>query len=1023
MGARTRRLLLGATLLLSGCTREESTATSTFYERKIGPVLQGSCATSPTKSGCHVAADDRGNALGNLNIESYDALLLRRDLLLDYGPYGVPGLLLKAVPPFDLRLTYWDSDAITLRTDIVHVGGSPLDFTSSSYTQLERWIRNGAAENNAPPAPTQVELQDCSDAIGQDPEFDPGVDPPSADYPRFVQEVNPILGESCAAGNCHGSPVNSLYLTCGDSPEQQRWNYFAAGDYVSQDPSSSEILRRTLSPSQGGTFHEGGTIFETSDAAGYRAMLGWATEKGGPTNVPQDPGFEFFAKRVQPILVRRGCMMLGCHSAAMFHDYRLRGGSGGHFGLPATRQNYRLTLEQVALESPDPNASRLIRKNLRVADPPAGLGILHRGGPLLAGGGNPADCDLVAAETEDLNARTPDGDFVLQPYCVIVAWLAKEREARMANAAPFSAILYVRRPPRSGKAAPQDWAEYSPGAELVSAAASLDAGGNVTLDGAETSLSAQCGLNPAASDVRRPAVSWDGTRIAFAARTAQAEPFRIYVVQNGSCGIEPAIDAPPVDDRGTPVPNNGELVHNLDPAFSPDGQIVFVSTRGNVTNAADFSYQGTQKTPSDATKLNTNLYVLENDGKVRQLTYVLNQELSPSFMSDGRVIFVAEKRAPGFYQLAGRRINLDGGDYHPLFGQRSTVGFNQFTDVVELTDKNLAAILSDKGAAHEAGALAIINRSIGVDQLSDNPDDYLQDPSAISWPNPVFYQRAVRIIDPAATGKLAGTQGAYRNPSPLPNGRLLVSYAVNAQALDNFSGNFDVQVVDPVSGMRTQLTNGPQDELWPVAVYARQHHGVFRSRLDEANGSSRVFGGRTTAEVTYVDLGLTSSLLFQNTRTGRFIPDGPPALSIWESLPPDGDDAFNYTDQFGTMFAKRRLLGAVDVYSDSSAKIEIRGGTPIVLESTAQLASDSSATRHFQREETQFYPGEVTRQGFRRDMFNGLCGGCHGSVTGLESEIAIRVDILTRASSVEARREPPTPLLGTSGAIAGPDFP
>ncbi len=50
-------------------------------------------------------------------------------------------------------------------------------------------------------------------------------------------------------------------------------------------------------------------------------------------------------------------------------------------------------------------------------------------------------------------------------------------------------------------------------------------------------------------------------------------------------------------------------------------------------------------------------------------------------MRDGRVILVAEKRAPGFYQLAGRRINLDGGDYHPLFGQRSSVGFNQYTDL------------------------------------------------------------------------------------------------------------------------------------------------------------------------------------------------------------------------------------------------------------------------------------------------------------------------------------------------------
>ncbi len=41
-------------------------------------------------------------------------------------------------------------------------------------------------------------------------------------------------------------------------------------------------------------------------------------------------------------------------------------------------------------------------------------------------------------------------------------------------------------------------------------------------------------------------------------------------------------------------------------------------------------------------------------------------------MQDGRLIFTTEKRAPGFYQLALRRQNLDGGDYHPLYAQRGT---------------------------------------------------------------------------------------------------------------------------------------------------------------------------------------------------------------------------------------------------------------------------------------------------------------------------------------------------------------
>src|SRR5690606_27604275 len=129
---------------------------------------------------------------------------------------------------------------------------------------------------------------------------------------------------------CHGNPSNSLYLTCGESDEEIRWNYFAASDYVSVEPAASEIVRRTLNPALGGTYHEGGAIFSDTNEPGYAALLAWATEKGGPTNVPTEPGFLFFAKRVQPMLVKRGCMQLNCHSSSMFHDYRLRGGSGGH---------------------------------------------------------------------------------------------------------------------------------------------------------------------------------------------------------------------------------------------------------------------------------------------------------------------------------------------------------------------------------------------------------------------------------------------------------------------------------------------------------------------------------------------------------------------------------------------------------------------------------------------------------------------------------------------------------------------
>jgi hypothetical protein len=100
--------------------------------------------------------------------------------------------------------------------------------------------------------------------------------------------------------------------------------------------------------------------------------------------------------------------------------------------------------------------------------------------------------------------------------------------------------------------------------------------------------------------------------------------------------------------------------------------------------------------------------------------------------------------------------------------------------------------------------------------------------------------------------------------------------------------------------------------------------------------------------------------------------------------------------------------------------MRIRGGAPIQLELTTKLSGDVEPVAHLQREEMQFYPGEVVRQGFRRELFDGMCGGCHGSISGRENDIAVNPDILTQASDVIALRKKPTDLSQSSGDDTGP---
>src|SRR4029079_1190431 len=105
-------------------------------------------------------------------------------------------------------------------------------------------------------------------------------------------------------------------------------------------------------------------------------------------------------------------------------------------------------------------------------------------------------------------------------------------------------------------------------------------------------------------------------------------------------------------------------------------------------------------------------------GSAQQMTFLLNAELSPAFMQDGRVSFTAEKATPDFYQLSGRRMNWDRTDYHPLLAQRAqstatftsmlypSVDYQQATEIREGLDRNFLIILSDPTAKGAGGALA-----------------------------------------------------------------------------------------------------------------------------------------------------------------------------------------------------------------------------------------------------------------------------------------------------------------------------
>ena len=723
----------------------------------------------------------------------------RRDLLLDYGPYGQPALLVKNVAAVPVEVQTFDGQKVDdhdrhqarRRLDPRSrrerlPDAAPLDRQRRDREQLRR-----AARRTSQRTP-------CTDVVPGAARFDPTKDPPDAGLrARSATSVNAAsLGAVVRRRATATAPRRtSCTSRAATSPSRSAGTTSSPSDYLAQTPEQSELLRRPLAPSQGGAFHEGGIVFNAHERRRLPGALSdWAKEHGPPTSTNSIPGFAFFAHKVQPILVKKGCMMLQCHSASMFHDYRLRGGSGGSFSLSATRQNYDLSIAQLSLESDDPEREPhrseeplppgdLRRRRLRQP------GIAHRGGPLLEDFGETRGdaataCDDAIARAVRLRQRRLDK---IPAYCVIREWLRRERDGAQARAALRDRLREA--PARARRSTRRRTSTCTRRARTsTSRQATLGAIGDVTTSARHVG---DRGLRARPGDRRHPpaaASRGTATHVAFAARSSATEPLAVYEMNadGTACAKHADINAGPATRERAPHPQlrSRRTARPTDGAMRPRLRVDARQSRDPTPTTTT----GPQRTPADPTKPNANLYVVEPDPasrrqtRIRQLTYLLNMERYPSFMSDGRVIFDAEKRAPSFYQLALRRINLDGGDYHPLYAQRGTIGYPRGDARRRARRQELRGDLPRSGTPHGGGALGRL-QSLDRHRFHEHEPGRLPDRSGRDRPERAAAARA-RLLPALAALPRSERDGApgsrrpasTRRRAPLPGGQMLVSF-------------------------------------------------------------------------------------------------------------------------------------------------------------------------------------------------------------------------------------------------------
>ncbi len=980
-----------AVLWLACACNDDAAPGRTFYDENIQPIFTASCARNV--AGCHAADpdDEFAFAAGNLDLTSFENVDKRRDLLRTFGAYPAPVMLIKAVSSTcDLRIPYRDE---RLCIEDPHGGGAVFQVGSPAFLTLQQWMANGATENGLPPpAPPETGEGSCTSVIP--PDFDPAPIVADPAFGQFERDVQPVLA-GCESGTCHGAPQADFFISCGSTQEQVAFNFAQARAFVDDPVDNSELLQRPLAVSGGGFGHTGGDHFQSSNDEGYRAIAAWA-EAVGPIEFGEgDPGKEFFADHIQPLLLSRGCSFEACHSPQSFNDLKLRPGSQGFFSAIALEKNYELLKEDfMAMEFADARNSRAVAKNIFGRDG----GISHRGGALLQNPGSgasvPSSCDPV------FDAATASA------FCTFQEWVRIEREALLAadQVTPMGSgdvvrMVYVDRD-ADHVASPLEFDTYQPGSDLMAADLTLGADGAIAGAGAPVSILGTCPGDRASRDVSGPEVNIDGETVVFSMRLSAGEPRELYTVSVQGVGcqkVTPAGFGASADD--------GSLLHNFDPVWSPDGEyIVFASTKAGGVSRRIFEPQ-------------SDIWRMRADGsEVEQVTVLTNSEMSPSFMREGRIIMSTEKVSADFYQVSGRRINWDLTDYHPLLAQRSqsvfcdpddltltcpSVDYEQATEIREAADGNFLLVLSDRGARAGAGTLAVFNRSIGPFEAGRSDPGYLQ---------------SMRLVDRFSTGRAgSATEGAYRSPASLPGGGILVSYAAVTGDLATINSiDFDIvatRVCTPPAPGATcdaelqPVIGGAGQQVEATLALKRPPHAGYENRRQ------LVFGGGVDIEATkgedqallhMIDAPVVFTLLVANLRRGRPVEAfrGAAEVAVYiERGAPTGTSSGNGQDHY----EDRMELASVPLQSDGSVKVLLPAHTPLVFE----LRDENGNALVTMREAHQFGPGEVISMGVVANLFDAVCAGCHGSISGRELDVRVTPDALTGASQSLSLEGPP----------------
>lgn len=446
----------------------------------------------------------------------------------------------------------------------------------------------------------------------------------------------------------------------------------------------------------------------------------------------------------------------------------------------------------------------------------------------------------------------------------------RARGHRSAAPGRFEKLLVVTQVPAGKAATRQDSSDAGP-LGLIPAD-----GARLVLVRPDSSTRVLSGEFNSACD---PDVSFDGKRILFAGKRRAGDSWNVHEMAIDGSGVR-QITRNQGDCRGPAYQSTLYTLVSPEPWY----QITFVGTGDGTMN-------------EDGSSVATNLYSCKLDGTgVRRLTFNLSGDVDPFLLPDGRLLYAGRQRSTpdrrGQARVALFGVNIDGTD-HALFG-----------DVRGLSLKRMPCVTS--------GGLAVFVES-----------------DRVRWDGAGGLS-CVRMRRPLQSyGRLIGeAQGLFHSPSPLSDGRILVS-----RRPSDSNGTHGVYCFDPVTRELRPVFDDPDYhdiqakviESRPVpdgrssVVTEKDPHGrMYCLDVYDSDLEDRRWMPPGAVKKLRVLEGVPTSSQDENVYLPRdaWLPSGRPGSPI-DGLPP---------------LAGRRILGESDIEQDGSFNIEVPANLPIELQ-------------------------------------------------------------------------------------------